>query len=391
MYNGVEMVVHISECVLGVFAFDESKRLLAYKLFPRDVTAIAGRLVSIQMDMPTQEHRELVAELIKKRHKKFLLESEGLASKLQDEFKQCKFESLMPNKAGEVLRGSLHEIAAQIGVEEVNKLMHDVNLLLTREKLRKEAAQRDKLIIQAINMLDELDKSINTINGRIREWYSLHFPELNKLVIGHETYLKLILSLGTRNNFTSEAIKSIGLSDKEASEISYAAENSLGAPFDEFDVKAIRNCAQEVLDLTEVRERVAEYIDGLMAQVAPNLRAVIGSSIGARLISLAGGLEDLGKLPASTIQVLGAEKALFRALRTKAKPPKHGVIYQYPEVRGSPKWQRGKIARAIAGKIAIAARVDAMSGEYVGDKLVADLKTRIAEIQTKYQKPKKGG
>jgi nucleolar protein 56 len=385
------MVAHISECVLGVFAFDENKKLLAYKLFPRDVAAIAGRLISIQMEMPTQEHRELIAELIKKRHKKFLLESDGLASKLQDEFKQGKFETLMPNKAGEVLRSSLNEVAAQIGVEEVDKLVHDVNLLLTREKLRKEAAQRDKLIIQAINMLDELDKSINTINGRIREWYSLHFPELNKLVISHETYLKLILSLGTRKNFTFESIKSIGLSDKEASEISHAAENSLGAPFDELDIKAIRNCAQEVLDLTEVREKVAEYIDGLMAQVAPNLRAVIGGSIGARLISLAGGLEDLSKLPASTIQVLGAEKALFRALRTKAKPPKHGVIYQYPDIRGSPKWQRGKIARAIAGKIAIAARVDAMSGEYVGDKLAADLKARIAEIQTRYQKPKKGG
>ncbi|KUO42300.1 MAG: hypothetical protein APU95_01950 [Hadesarchaea archaeon YNP_N21] len=385
------MVAHISECVLGVFAFDENKKLLAYKLFPRDVAAIAGRLISIQMEMPTQEHRELIAELIRKRHKKFLLESDGLASKLQDEFKQGKFETLMPNKAGEVLRSSLNEVAAQIGVEEVDKLVHDVNLLLTREKLRKEAAQRDKLIIQAINMLDELDKSINTINGRIREWYSLHFPELNKLVISHETYLKLILSLGTRKNFTFESIKSIGLSDKEASEISRAAENSLGAPFDELDIKAIRNCAQEVLDLTEVREKVAEYIDGLMAQVAPNLRAVIGGSIGARLISLAGGLEDLSKLPASTIQVLGAEKALFRALRTKAKPPKHGVIYQYPDIRGSPKWQRGKIARAIAGKIAIAARVDAMSGEYVGDKLAADLKARIAEIQTRYQKPKKGG
>jgi nucleolar protein 56 len=385
------MVAHISECVLGVFAFDENKKLLAYKLFPLDVAAIAGRLISIQMEMPTQEHRELIAELIKKRHKKFLLESDGLASKLQDEFKQGKFETLMPNKAGEVLRSSLNEVAAQIGVEEVDKLVHDVNLLLTREKLRKEAAQRDKLIIQAINMLDELDKSINTVNGRIREWYSLHFPELNKLVISHETYLKLILSLGTRKNFTFESIKSIGLSDKEASEISHAAENSLGAPFDELDIKAIRNCAQEVLDLTEVREKVAEYIDGLMAQVAPNLRAVIGGSIGARLISLAGGLEDLSKLPASTIQVLGAEKALFRALRTKAKPPKHGVIYQYPDIRGSPKWQRGKIARAIAGKIAIAARVDAMSGEYVGDKLAADLKARIAEIQTRYQKPKKGG
>jgi len=123
--------------------------------------------------------------------------------------------------------------------------------------------------------------------------------------------------------------------------------------------------------------------------VAPNLRAVVGGSIGARLISLAGGLKELSRLPASTLQVLGAEKALFRALRSRARPPKHGVIYQYPEVRGAPKWQRGKIARALAGKLSIAARVDAMSGEFVGDKLVAGLKTRIADIKAKYKEPRK--
>ena len=86
-------------------------------------------------------------------------------------------------------------------------------------------------------------------------------------------------------------------------------------------------------------------------------------------------------MPASTTQVLGAEKALFRALKTGARPPKHGVIYQYPDVRGTPRQLRGKIARALAGKIAIAARVDAMSGEFVGDRLAAYLKARIANIR----------
>jgi nucleolar protein 56 len=120
-----------------------------------------------------------------------------------------------------------------------------------------------------------------------------------------------------------------------------------------------------------------------MAQVAPNLRAVVGSSIGAKLISLAGSLEKLSRLPASTVQVLGAEKALFRSLKGRARPPKHGVIFQYPEIRGSPKKLRGKIARVLAGKITIAARVDAMAGEYIGDKLAADVKSKIAMISKK--------
>ena len=135
--------------------------------------------------------------------------------------------------------------------------------------------------------------------------------------------------------------------------------------------------------LQELRERVAEYVDGLMSQIAPNLRTLVGGTIGARLISLAGGLVKLSRLPASTVQVLGAEKALFRALRTKAKPPKHGVIYQHPSIRTSPKRYRGKIARALAGKIAIAARVDAMAGEFVGEKLLSDFKTRVSEITGK--------
>lgn len=162
----------------------------------------------------------------------------------------------------------------------------------------------------------------------------------------------------------------------------------MGAPFDELDIKAIRDCAEEVFTMYEVRGQMAEYIDGLMAQVAPNIRTIVGGAIGARLISLAGGLAQLARMPASTLQVLGAEKALFRALRAHAKPPKHGVIYQYPDIRGSPKWQRGRIARALAGKLTIAARVDAMSGEFVGDKLTADFKSRVADIRSMFEKSK---
>ena len=384
------MAVHIAECVLGVFAFDDEGRMLASKQFPRDAVEVAGRLASVQMGTPTEEHRELIAKLVEKGSLEFTLESELLVSQLRKEFRRTKFEVQLPNRAGELLRTKLKEIAKEVGFEESDKLVREVTFILTRQKLRAEAAERDKLVIQAIGMLDELDKFTNILSGLIREWYSTHFPELDRLAPEHQKYLKLILELGPRERFTQAAVKGVTeLSDEDAAHIAEAAMNSLGAPFDELDIKILQGCAREVFALYEFRERVAEYIDGLMAQVAPNLRAVVGGLIGARLISLAGGLKELSRSPASTLQVLGAEKALFRALRARARPPKHGVIYQYPEVRGAPKWQRGKIARALAGKLSIAARVDAMSGEFVGDKLVAGLKARIADIKAKYKEPRR--
>jgi len=355
--------------------------------FPRDVAKVAGRLASVQMGVLTEEHRALIAKLMRKKLNEFIVESEELANQLNKEFKHARFEVAMPNKAGEILRNNLEKFAAEAGVENVEKFVHDVNFLLTRNSLHREATQRDKLIIQAINMLDEIDKTANIICGRVREWYSIHFPELDRLVPEHQHYMKLVLALGPWEKFEPAAIKAaVELPDDLVKKIATAAQSSLGASFDQLDIDAIQGAAKEIFSLFEAREKTLEYIDGLMAQVAPNIRAVVGSSIGARLISLAGGLTNLARMPASTLQILGAEKALFRALRSRARPPKHGVIYQYPDIRGVPKWQRGKVARALAGKLSIAARVDAMSGEFIGEKLVADLKARISDIKTKYDK-----
>jgi len=376
------MSIHVAECVLGVFAFDDEGKMIAFKRFPSDPIEVAGRITNIQTGALTGEHRELIGELIEKGSREFILESEQLVNGLRKEFRRAKFETNTPNKAGSILRRKLKDIAEEVGFKDVGKFAREVNFMLTRHKLRMEAAQRDRLIVQSISVLDEVDKSSNILVGLVREWYSTHFPELDRLVPDHELYLKLVLSLGNRAQFTSTALKDIGeLPEDRANRIIEATQTSLGAELDEIDIKTLQVCAQRISDLYELRGRIAEYIDGLMAQIAPNLRAVVGGLIGARLISIAGGLGRLARLPSSTIQVLGAEKALFRALKTRARPPKHGVIYQYPDVRGSPKQLRGKIARALAGKIAIAARVDAMSGEFIGDRLASYLKARIADIR----------
>ncbi|MEM3490627.1 MAG: C/D box methylation guide ribonucleoprotein complex aNOP56 subunit, partial [Fervidicoccaceae archaeon] len=187
--------------------------------------------------------------------------------------------------------------------------------------------------------------------------------------------------------FTGENLLRLGISQDKVEKIESAAKESIGADLSDFDIKPVQTLARMAWDIYTLRQELADYIDGVMKEVAPNITALVGSLLGARLISLAGSLESLARLPASTIQVLGAEKALFRSLKTGTKPPKHGIIFQYPEIHKAPRWQRGKMARTLAAKLAIAAKVDAFTGRWIGDKLVEDLTRRIEEIKKLYAKP----
>jgi len=243
------------------------------------------------------------------------------------------------------------------------------------------------LAVQAIQTIDDMDKTLNLFMGRIREWYGLHFPELDRLIEKHETYARLILNLGRRDNFTVENLEKEGLPKAKAGQVTEAARASMGAELSEEDMKQIQAMCGNTLGLYDARQSLEKYVDTVMEEVAPNTRALVGSLLGARLIALVGGLNNLAKLPASTVQVLGAEKALFRALRTGARPPKHGIIFQHSLIHEAKRWQRGKLARALAGKLAIAARTDAFSGKYAGEALKASLEKRVGEIEEKYGKP----
>jgi nucleolar protein 56 len=170
-------------------------------------------------------------------------------------------------------------------------------------------------------------------------------------------------------------------------QIADVAQKSMGADMEENDLAQIQTVCRDTLQLYDARQSLETYMDSLMEEVAPNTKALVGSLLGARLIALTGGLSNLARLPASTVQVLGAEKALFRSLKAGTRPPKHGIIFQHTLIHEAKRWQRGKIARAIAGKLAIAARTDAYSNKYIGDSLKAGLEKRIKEIQEKYAEP----
>jgi nucleolar protein 56 len=283
----------------------------------------------------------------------------------------------------------LEKFAIKLGlVKEGSELLewtHKVTVEMTKMRVRQAVEKRDLVVMQAIQTIDDLDKTVNLFMGRIREWYGLHFPELDRLVEKHETYARLVVNLGRRENFTAENLEKEGLPKEKAKQIALVAEKSMGADLEEDDLAQIQALCRNTLQLHDMRQSLEGYMDSTMEEVAPNIKALVGSLLGARLIALTGGLSNLAKMPASTVQVLGAEKALFRSLKTGTRPPKHGIIFQHTLIHEAKRWQRGKIARALAGKLAIAARSDAFSGKYIGDDLKTSFERRMKEIQEKYE------
>ena len=270
---------------------------------------------------------------------------------------------------------------------EAEELVREAAIYLAEAKIREASAKPDLQVIQSIQALDEVDKAANIFNSRLREWYGLHFPELSDILSEPEQYIDFILTVGHRDR-VKDFVSELKLAEKKVKVILEASEKSKGAEIREEDLSRVRMLAKEVKDLHALRKSLQRHIEVTMSKIAPNLTAIAGATIAARLIAKAGGLEKLARLPASTIQVLGAEKALFRALRTGAPPPKHGIIFQHKLVHSAPSWQRGKVARSLAAKIALAARVDAYRGERE-ERLDTQLEKRIEEIKAKYPKAPK--
>ncbi|WP_456482195.1 C/D box methylation guide ribonucleoprotein complex aNOP56 subunit [Methanopyrus sp.] len=389
--------MYVAENFTGVYAFDEEGNLIDHEPFPKDPDEIVRRLLRRERGEVLEEEEALLSRLDAD-----VINFEG--TKADRERLEEVFDGELivefPNVAGEILRERAREIAVEAGVvdseEEYSELVYEVGVKLSKEKVRETVEERDQMIIQAINTIDDIDRILNILTDRVREWYGIHFPEINKIVKKHEDFVTLVAELGHRENFTYDNIKEVlpEFPDHLAEKLEEAARDSMGAEMDEKDLAAVQRIAEVARELYEIRRKTADYIDESMDDVAPNVKALVGPLIGARLIALAGGLKEMAKLPASTIQLLGAEKALFRHLTKGTKPPKHGVIFQHPLIHRSPWWQRGKIARALAGKLAIAARIDAYSGEYRGDELRRQLEQRVKEIKEKYPKPpkrKRGG
>ncbi|MEM2137007.1 MAG: C/D box methylation guide ribonucleoprotein complex aNOP56 subunit [Candidatus Methanomethylicia archaeon] len=376
---------------IGFIVFNSDGSVLAYEFFSGELEDIVSKLLKLEDGKVVDELRSICNKLKNLNVSRVFFDAERIIQLVKRYLIDIELCVDPSNPLFNRFRGGLPEVITSLSrfsnVKDYYLFIHELSIALSRHKLRKIVEKRDLLLAQAINAIDDVNKIINMMVSRLREWYSVHFPELDHIVDDHKLYANIISEIGSRNNFNIDKLYALGFSKNDVDKIMNVIRSSIGADFNEYDINAIKNFAKILCQLYDVKSELENYIDSVADDVCPNLKALVGSLISARLISLAGGLDKLAKLPSSTIQVLGAEKALFRALRSGAKPPKHGIIFQCQEIHSAPRWQRGKIARALAGKLSIAARVDVFSGVYVGDELKRDLYKRIEEIKKLYPKP----
>ncbi|KIW02678.1 uncharacterized protein PV09_06115 [Verruconis gallopava] len=231
---------------------------------------------------------------------------------------------------------------------------------LSRHKLKFSTDKVDTMIIQAISLLDDLDKELNQYAMRVKEWYGWHFPEMARIINDNVAYARVVLTMGMRSNASKTDLSDV-LPEEIEGAVKAAAEVSMGTEITTEDLENIQALAEQVVDFTEYRGQLSSYLSNRMRAIAPNLTALVGELVGARLIAHAGSLTNLAKSPASTIQILGAEKALFRALKTKHDTPKYGLIYHASLVGQATGKNKGKIARVLAAKAALGLRVDSLS------------------------------
>ncbi len=252
---------------------------------------------------------------------------------------------------------------------------------LSRHKLKFSPDKVDTMIVQAIALLDDLDKELNTYAMRVKEWYGWHFPEMGRIVNDNLAYARVILSMGMRTSAAKADLAEI-LPEEIEIAVKSAAEISMGTEITTEDLENIQALAEQVVSFTEYRQQLSGYLSARMAAIAPNLTALVGDLVGARLIAHAGSLMNLAKSPASTLQILGAEKALFRALKTKHDTPKYGLIYHASLIGQATGKNKGKIARMLANKAAMGLRVDALAdwsveGEGKGDLVTEEEKSAL--------------
>jgi len=367
---------------LAVIGLSDSE-VIAAKAYPKDLETRAETFSKVKRGELIGEVREVVLKLASSGFKRLLVSPPSLLPSLAREFEDLELGELdRPID----LEGIFVRSGLAGSIEEYRKEVKSVLDRLVEEELKEAVARRDMMIVHAVHVLEDLDKQINMVYTRCREWYGLHFPELADIVDDLEDYLMIVAEIGARRNFDEEKLERI-VGPKLAAQIMERARNSVGADLSPEDEERVKDVAREGLRLIQLRKEQERYIEELMSAEAPNLSAVAGPILGAKLISMAGGLEKLARLPASTIQVLGAEKALFRFFRTGRGAPKHGIIFQSPLIHGSPKHLRGKIARALAATIAIAAKIDYFTREDRGAELREKLEKRLQEIREKYKKP----
>lgn len=279
------------------------------------------------------------------------------------------------------IRNHLPSLIPGLLPEDISTMSLGLSHSLSRHKLKFSPDKVDTMIVQAISLLDDLDKELNTYAMRVKEWYGWHFPEMGRILNDNLAYARVIRSMGMRTHAAKTDLSEI-LPEEIETAVKAAAEVSMGTEITPDDLDNIQSLAEQVIEFTEYRALLSSYLSARMAAIAPNLTALVGDLVGARLIAHAGSLMNLAKSPASTVQILGAEKALFRALKTKHDTPKYGLLYHASLVGQATGKNKGKIARMLATKATLGLRVDALAdwsaeGEGKGDDVTEEERSAL--------------
>ncbi|KOB74420.1 Nop5 [Operophtera brumata] len=361
--------------MLVLFETPAGVKLKNFVKFEDTTEALAATTAAIEGKVSKSLKKALKKYISKDIQEQLLVGDAKLGSAIREKFDlQC----VSNNNVQELLRcirSQMDSLLAGLPKKEMTAMALGLAHSLSRYKLKFSPDKIDTMIVQAQCLLDDLDKELNNYVMRCREWYGWHFPELGKVINDNTLFVKIVKLIGTRDNASQTDLSDILPEDLEE-KVKEAAEISMGTEISDDDIMNIQNLCDEIIAITDYRTHLTDYLKARMMAMAPNLTVLIGEHIGARLIAHAGSLMNLAKHPASTIQIFGAEKALFRALKTKKDTPKYGLIYHAQLVGQCSTKNKGKMSRMLAAKAALVTRMDAF-GEDVSFEMGAEHKVKL--------------
>jgi len=393
------LVESMQESIQNFQTFSKVVSLAGFKAF-HTAEQMLDNMNALSEGVLTEDLQTFITTFVP-RDKTLGVVEDKLASAIAD---ACEIQCVKSKLVAEIQRGirlHLTKFIEDMKPDDLDKAQRSLGHSYSGSKVKFNVNKSDNMIIQSICLLDQLDKDVNTLAMRAREWYSWHFPELVTVVPDNYTYARCVMTIGKKEAImedpdgTAERLREVLGEDAEdvVSQIIEASKTSMGYEISDFDLECVMHFAERVVKLTEYKRDLQAYLVKKMHTIAPNLSSLIGETIGARLISHAGSLTNLAKYPASTVQILGAEKALFRALKsrgkTPAKTPKYGLIFNSTFIGRASTKNKGRISRYLANKASIASRIDCFNeGEAVGDKYGEMLRQQVEERLEFYESGK---
>ncbi|XP_076272789.1 nop5 ribonucleoprotein [Rhynchophorus ferrugineus] len=365
---------------------DAAKKIVKLKHFEKfaDTTeALSATTAIVEGKISKSLKRAIKNYVTENAQEQLLVADAKLGSALKDKFSLQCLSNTAVQELMRCIRSQLDSLIGGLPKKEMTAMALGLAHSLSRYKLKFSPDKVDTMIVQAVSLLDDLDKELNNYVMRCREWYGWHFPELGKIITDNIAFAKTVKIIGTREHALSSDLSDI-LPEEVEEKVKEAAEISMGTEISDEDILNIISLCDQIIDMTNYRTQLYDYLKNRMMAIAPNLTVLVGDLVGARLISHAGSLINLAKHPASTVQILGAEKALFRALKAKKDTPKYGLIYHSQLVGQSSTKNKGKMSRMLAAKAALATRVDALGEEThvsLGIEHKAKLETRLRQLE----------